>query len=174
MKIRIIALVFIFALMLSGCSRGGEILVQRESPVKEVTAEEFEKEYGFGLSVPAGAECVIYEIDTESHRGTMSFKLNGAIWSARALKTDVFKDIVSFGVDDITVETVGVLDSDQIMRVRGVEPDAKFYRTNYTDGSKAYKSTAMWFLEDKGMVITLESFSEKPVYKMPVEVFDSI
>ena len=66
MKIRIIALVFIFALMLSGCSKGGERLVQRESPVKEVTAEEFQNEYGFGLSVPAGAECVIYEIDTEN------------------------------------------------------------------------------------------------------------
>lgn len=173
MKIRIIALLFVFALVMTGCSKGGERLVQRDSPEKEVSAEEFKKEYGFCLSVPKGAEDVIYVIDTETLRGTMSFKLNDSYWSARVLKTNTFID-EHYYVDETMEEIDSIFADNQDIKVCGVEPEVKSYRVHYADNSGAYKSTATWFLKDKGLWISLDSYSEKRPDTMPVEVFDKI
>lgn len=174
MKNWIIALLFVFALVLSGCSKGGERLVQRKSPEELVTAEEFQKEYGFGLSVPVGAEDVSYVIDMESHRGTMNFKLNDTYWSARVMRADDFKSFNNFYVDDSREEIDSLFDSNQDIKVLGVEPVIRYFRIHYVDNSEAYLSEAMWFLEDKGLMIGLDCFSKKQVHTMPVEVFDQI
>lgn len=174
MKIRIIALLFVFALVMTGCSKGGERLVQRPNPETQVSAEEFEKEYGFSLFVPEGAEDVSYVIDMESHRGTMNFKLNDTYWSARVMRADDFKSFNNFYVDDSQEEIDSLFDSNQDIRVLGVEPVIRYFRIHYVDNSEAYSSEAMWFLEDKRLMIGLDCFSEKQVHKMPVEVFDQI
>ncbi|MCH5250520.1 MAG: hypothetical protein J1E98_11325 [Lachnospiraceae bacterium] len=47
----------------------------------------------------------------------------------------------------------------------------KCYRIHYADNGEAYTCSVMWFLEDEGFMISLDSYSDNPVHTMPVEVF---
>lgn len=171
MKGKIIMLLSALSLMLTGCASGNANITRSDSEI-EVTAEKFQEEIGFLFSVPEGAEDVTYSIDTETHCGFMGFVLDGVVWNAKVKRSDAFADIKNLYIEDSWEEIGCDFDSNQIMKVHGVNPDVKCYRIPYADNSEAYRCLAMWFLEDEGFMISLDSYSEKPIRTMPVEVFD--
>ena len=170
MKGKIITLLSALSLMLTGCA-SGNANITRSNPEIEVTAEKIQEEIGFLFSVPEGAEDVTYSIDTETHRGIMGFVLDGVVWNAKVKRSDAFADIDNLYVEDSWEEIGCDFDSDQIMKVHDADPDVKCYRIHYADNNEAYMCSAMWFLEDEGFIISLDSYSEMPVHTMPVEVF---
>ena len=174
LKVKIVALFSALAIVLTGCSSGKERLVQRPDPEVNVTAEEFEKEYGFSPSIPEGVEEVEYVIDTESHRGCVGFYVGDVLWNVKVLMTDEYKDIAKPYIDEHTNEMDCFLDSSQDLTVHGVEPELICYRFQYSEDNEDYMAFAMWFLEDDGLMISLQSLSDEPVHTMPVELFDSI
>ena len=88
LKIKTVAMASLLALVLTGCSSGNERLIDRPSPEIEVTAEEFEKEYGFSPSIPESVEEVQYIIDTDTHRGFVGFYEGDVLWNIKVLKTE--------------------------------------------------------------------------------------
>ena len=174
LKVKTVALFSALAIMLTGCSSGNERLIDKPDPEVEVTAEEFEKEYGFSPSIPEGVEEVQYVIDTDTHRGFVGFYEGDVLWNIKVLKTDEFKDIATPYSYEGTTEIDCFIDSNQDLTVQGVEPQLTCYRNQYSEDNEDYMAVAMWFLEDDGLMISLQSLSDEPVHTMPVEVFDSI
>ena len=62
----------------------------------------------------------------------------------------------------------------QVIKARGAEPDVlRYFLIHYHSDTinDAYMFNAYWFLEDEGLELTLQSYSEQPVHEVPVEVF---
>lgn len=174
LKVKAVAVFSALAIVLTGCSSGKEILVDRPSPEIEVTPEEFEKEYGFSPSIPESVEEVQYIIDTDTHRGFVGFYEGEVLWNIKVLKNEEFKDIGTPYFYEGTTEIDCFIDSDQDLTVHGVEPQLNCYMNQYSEDNVDYSAVAMWFIEDDGLMITLVSLSDEPVHTMPVEVFDSV
>ena len=147
------------------------ILTARPDPEIEVTAEELEKELSYRFIVPEGAENVIYFYDTESKRGTMTFYLDGVYWDAKVIRTDSYFEFNRKYIDEYTKEIVPELDSDRILQVHGIDPEINYYNTHYGQNDESFDLSAMWYLEEEGLMIALSSYSETPIHTMPVEVF---
>lgn len=156
-------------------------ITAREPPEHHVTAEEFEKEMGFGFNIPEGVEEVEYVIDTSTFEpvGFAGFYWDGVLWNAKAThsdrsdyRDDLFEPYKS-DYDELTFKPEG----GQPVKVHGTEPDVvKYYLRHYhSDTIKdTYEFNAYWYFEDEGLELIMQSLSEEPINKVPVEVFDPL
>ena len=154
-------------------------ITEREPPEHHVTAEEFEKEMGFCFNIPEGVEEVDYVIDTDGPVGFAGFYWDGVLWNAKAThsdrsyyRDDLFEPYKS-DYDELDFKPEG----GQPVKVHGTEPDVvKYYLRHYhSDTIKdTYEFNAYWYFEDEGLELIMQSLSEEPISKVPVEVFDPL
>lgn len=194
-------IVFISALiMLTGCASGnpaaeserGNALIEavdpenyivttiteREPPEHHVTAEEFEKEMGFSFNIPDGVEEVDYVIDTSMFEpvGFVGFYWDGVLWNAKVMRTDrsYYRDDLfapyKIDFDELDFKP----ENGQVIKVHGAEPDVlRYFLIHYNSDTikDTYDFNAYWFLEDDRLELIIQSISEEPIHKVPVEVF---
>ena len=147
-----------------------KILIARQDPTIDVTAEEFQNRLNYSFNVPDGAEDVYYTIDTDSNVGTVSFTLNGIYWKASMIQ----RDTICFDhhyIPDEATEISCNFENDPALKVHGAAPSISGYYFKYNDGSVQYVYTANWFLESEGFSLSLDCYADAPIDSMPVEVF---
>ena len=156
-------------------------ITERPSPERYVTAEEFEKEMGYSFNIPDGAEEVAYRIDTSTSDpvGFVGFYLDGVLWNAKVMHTDrsYYRDDLfepyKIDFDELDFKS----ENGQVIKVHGVEPDVlRYFLIHYNSDTikDTYDLNAYWFLEDEGLELIMQSTSEEPIHKVPVEVFDTV
>ena len=147
-----------------------KILIARQDPTIDVTAEEFQNRLNYSFNVPDGAEDVYYTIDTDSNVGTVSFTLDDIYWKASMIQ----RDTICFDhhyIPDEATEISCNFENDPAMKVHGAAPGISGYYFKYSDGSVQYVYTANWFLESEGFSLSLDCYADAPIDSMPVEVF---
>ncbi|MBO4415584.1 MAG: hypothetical protein J5824_06340 [Lachnospiraceae bacterium] len=147
-----------------------KILVARQDPTIDVTAEEFQNRLNYSFNVPDGAQEVYYTIDTDSNVGTVSFILDGNYWKAGMIRRDTICFDHHYIPDEATVISCD-FENDPSMKVHGAAPGISGYYLKYNDGSVQYVYTANWFLENEGLSLSLDCYADAPIDSMPVEVF---
>ena len=181
-------------IMMTGCESGNSVIeavdpennivtaiTERPPAERHVTAEEFEKEMGYSFNIPDGVEEIDYVIDTSTINpvGFVGFYLDGVLWNAKVMQTDrsYYRDDLfePYKIDFDELEFKP--ENGQIIKVHSAEPDVlKYYLIKYhSDTIKDnYDFNAYWFFEDEGLELILQSISEEPINKVPVEVFDTV
>jgi hypothetical protein len=148
-----------------------EILIDREDPTIEVTAEEFQDRQGYTFNVPDGAEDVIYLIDTESNCGSMTFTLDGVGWTAVEIQRDVEIPLSHPYYPEGSTEQNCDFINDPAMKVHGADGEAYGYYEKVSEDWEYYYYSADWYLANEGYSIALFCYSDAPIDSMPVEVF---
>ena len=154
-------------------------ITERPPTDRQVTAEEFEEELGFRFNIPEGAEVCEYRIDYSSPNmpvGFVGFYHDGILWNATVMSTNrsYYRDDLFEPYKSEYDELNFVPENGQVIKARGAEPDVlRYFLIHYHSDTinDAYMFNAYWFLEDEGLELTLQSYSEQPVHEVPVEVF---
>ncbi len=151
-----------------------KVLIDRENPEIEVTAEEFQdfqNRQGFSFNIPDGAGNFYYVINTDSPEvGKMQFDLDGITWTATEYQID-YKPYINYYFPNDAKELRCDFITDPSMKVHGVDGEGYGYYEKISDEYEYYYYSVYWYLEKEGYAISLNCYADAPIDSMPVEVF---